>query len=162
MSMPLRALSSNPHRRTGAPEGKGNIKIKNRSRSRGRSKSRRRRRSARCLRRFSTLPLWPLPLLVGGGWEGVRACRKMAPLPNPPLQAGEGVVRRTLTTPNPPSPGDCLQSLPSARRTRASSWAPFAAVRPGRQARRGIDMDVDAFSPGQEPCRKARPSRTHS
>ena len=37
---------------------------------------------------------------------------------------------------------------------------PCAAVRWGRQARRGIDMDVDSFSPGQESCRKARPHLT--
>ena len=33
---------------------------------------------------------------------------------------------------------------------------PCAAVRRGRQARRGIGMDADSFSPGQESCRKAR------
>jgi hypothetical protein len=96
-----------------------------------------------------------LPLLVGGGWEGVRACGQIEPLPNPPLLAGEGAKLRAITALSPSSLGDCWQSLPSARRTRASSWAPFAAVRPGRQARRGIDTDVDAFSPGQEALSKS-------
>ena len=37
-----------------------------------------------------------LPLLAGGGWEGVRSSRKATPLPNPPLRAGEGAQQ-----PNP-------------------------------------------------------------
>jgi hypothetical protein len=42
-----------------------------------------------------------LPLLAGGGWEGVKPLRKRfgkrflkySPLPSPPLLAGEGVIR---------------------------------------------------------------------
>ena len=37
-----------------------------------------------------------LPLLAGGGWEGVRSSHKASPLPNPPLRAGEGAQQ-----PNP-------------------------------------------------------------
>ena len=37
---------------------------------------------------------------------------------------------------------------------------PCEAVSRGRQARRGIGMDADAFSSGQESCRKARPQLT--
>ena len=43
-----------------------------------------------------------------------------------------------------------------ARIARCSTRGPCAAVSWGRQARRGIGMDADAFSPGQESCRKAR------
>ena len=43
-----------------------------------------------------------------------------------------------------------------ARMARCSTRRPCAAVSWGRQARRGIGMDADAFSPGQESCRKAR------
>jgi len=38
-----------------------------------------------------------LPSVAGGGWEGVaqgRAKLKSEPLPNPPLQAGEGAKAR--------------------------------------------------------------------
>ncbi|WP_322618989.1 acyltransferase [Arenimonas daejeonensis] len=35
-------------------------------------------------------PDQPLPLLAGGGWEGVELRSKDSPLPSPPLQAGEG------------------------------------------------------------------------
>jgi len=37
-----------------------------------------------------------LPLLAGGGWEGVKLLifnGEEQPLPNPPLQAGEGAVK---------------------------------------------------------------------
>ncbi|MFZ0870881.1 MAG: hypothetical protein WAM90_09150, partial [Rhodanobacter sp.] len=51
--------------------------------------------------------------------------------------------------------------VPSAGRdARGSTRGPCAAVRRGRQARRGIDRDVDSFSSGQESCRKARPRLT--
>ena len=43
-----------------------------------------------------------------------------------------------------------------ATMARCSTRGPCAAVRWGRQARRGVDRDVDSFSPGQESGRKAR------
>jgi hypothetical protein len=38
----------------------------------------------------TTIEIRLLPLLAGGGWEGVQPRRKAQPLPNPPLLAGEG------------------------------------------------------------------------
>ena len=42
-----------------------------------------------CMVDSQRLALRLLPLLAGGGWEGVRSSRKATPLPNPPLLAGE-------------------------------------------------------------------------
>ena len=49
----------------------------------------------------------------------------------------------------------------ASRSTTLLIWVPCAAVRRGRQAApAGVDMDVDAFSSGQESGRKARPRLT--
>jgi hypothetical protein len=59
-----------------------------------------------------------------------------------------------------------LLALPKAnnrreRRMRAAfKWVPCAAVRWGRQARRGIDRDVDSFSSGQDALSKS-PAAPH-
>ena len=59
----------------------------------------------------------PLPLLAGGGWEGVALGDPPQPLPNSPLQAGEGAGAKARTRrdacPFPP-PGPLRKLTPTA------------------------------------------------
>jgi hypothetical protein len=81
--------------------------------------------------------------------------------PHHPLHPAERTKPHPSRNTKPSYPATACSRSPSARRTRASSWGPFAAVRRGRQARRGIDTDVDAFSPGQDALSKS-PAPSHA
>ena len=110
------------------------------------------------------------PLLAGEGWGGVALCPKIksfTPTQPPPASRGRGKAQANANA--NAAPRFTLASARSraaaahrvARTTRArSTRGPCAAVRRGRQARRGVDRDVDSFSSGQESCRKARPRLT--
>jgi hypothetical protein len=49
---------------------------------------------------------WLLPLPAGGGWEGVTLLspKPKAPLPNPPLRAGEGAFSSPFEARGQPAP----------------------------------------------------------
>jgi hypothetical protein len=135
--MPLRAWSSSPHRRTGAPDVKSKIKSKSESGT-GDSCS---KHGVRCLRPWSPLPFWPLFLL-----------------------AGEATKPRPSRNRNPYT-RRLHRSRFRVRAGRApGSWGPFAAVRRGRQGPQGgrqgrLPLFARAGSPVEKPGPASRTRR---
>ncbi len=92
-----------------------------------------------------------------------------SPQPSPRLRRGEGAEQSAART--SPFGLSALQLFSFRRRAavahrvrarmaRCSTRGPCAAVSWGRQARRGVDRDVDSFSPGQDALSKS-PAPAH-